>query len=165
MRRLSIMVLAGVLLVGLLAAPAAADRDPETGNLPHWSFVWLCGAEFGEPEVAEVPTGEWLDLGSGWGTATEAQRTQFLEAAIVEIERDGVPQEYTTSLFDFGDFFLARFVVFTEPGRAKVGQHWTLRPTFTEDHFDGQDIYTEGTVLECNRTVIWTPRGHFDFDG
>ena len=34
MRRLSISMLAGLLMVGLVAAPAAADRDYENGTFP-----------------------------------------------------------------------------------------------------------------------------------
>ena len=57
MRRLSISVLTALLLVGLVAARAAADRDIENGNFPHYSFVWGFGELVGFPEVFEVPTG------------------------------------------------------------------------------------------------------------
>ncbi len=164
MRRLSIAVLAGVLLVGLVAAPATADRDIGKGNLPHFTSVWLLGQLVGEPEVVEVPTGEWVRLGTGWFTATEAQRDDFVGKAIVEIECDGVPQEATLVFADFpGEGYLVAYQVLTEPGRAKVGQDWTVRVSLTEPHFDGWDWYPAGVVDEGNRTVVWIPRGQFQF--
>lgn len=164
MRRLSIAVLAGVLLAGLVAAPAAADRDVEHGNIPHYSFTWAFAFAAGfQPEVREVPTGEWIEFGGGWATWTEAQRDHFLETAIVEIGHDGVFQEVSPILREVdGDFpFRAFYGVLIEPGRAKTPQEWTMRFTFTEDHFDGEDWIPAGTVDEGTRIIVWTPRGQF----
>jgi hypothetical protein len=166
MRRLSISVLAALLLVGLVAAPAAADRDYENGNFPHYSFVFAFGVFFGEPDPLELPTGEWAEFGAGWGTVTADQRQHFLDTAIVEIERDGVPQDYGTypwfnddpeAEFPYGVSFLA----LTEPGKANTPQVWTYRTTFTEEHFDGEVTIPEGTIIEVSRTIVWVPRGQF----
>lgn len=164
MRRLSISMVAGLLLVGMVAAPAAADRDYENGNFPHYSFVFAFGEFVGQPEVRELPTGEWAEFGAGWGTVTEEQRDHFLETAIVEIERDGVPQDFETFLWfnEGGPFpYGASFLALTEPGKAKTPQEWTYRVTFTEDHFDGVYTIPEGTVDEVSRIIVWTPRGQF----
>ena len=45
-------MLAGVLLAGLVAAPAAADRDIDTGNIPHYSAVRAYEAFVGQPEIS-----------------------------------------------------------------------------------------------------------------
>jgi hypothetical protein len=166
MRRLSIAVLAGVLLAGLVAAPAAADRDVDNGNIPHYSFVWAAGTFLGAPLVRELPTGDWAEFGNGWGTVTEAQRAHFLETVKVEIERDGVLQDFSTSLFteEGAEFpFGVTFTVLIKPGAANTVQDWMMRWTFTEDHDDGSgfDPIPAGTVAEMPRTIVWTPRGQF----
>jgi hypothetical protein len=163
MRRRTIPILAALLLVGLVATPAAADRDFDNGNIPHYSWVWAAGALVGQPEVRELPTGDWAEFGSGWGTVTEAQRDHFVATVIVEIGRDGVLQKVEPALFELGGDFPVRafYTVLIEPGAAKTAQEWTYRMTFTEDHFDGEDWYLAGTVVEFNRTIVWTPRGQF----
>jgi hypothetical protein len=155
-----------VVLVGLVAAPASADRDVHNGNIPHYSFVYASGSFVGQPLVRELPTGDWAEFGGGWGTVTEDQWAQFLEAVIVEIERDGVPHDFSTELFtNEGEFFefAAGFTVLIEPGAAKTSEDWLMRWTFTEDHDDGSGDppIPAGTVWEMPRTIVWTPRGQF----
>ena len=153
MRRLSTSILAGLLLVGLVAAPAAADRTVENGNFPHYSFVYA-----GDPEVMELPTGEWAEFGAGWGTMTEAQRDDFVASTVVEIECDGVSQDVSLFLpFDT----LAYHSTLLEPGKAHSSQDCSIRATFIKDHWDGFDLYPKDTVLESTRTIVWIPRGQF----
>lgn len=165
MRRLIISILAGLLLAGLAAAPAAAERPFEKGNVPHESWVDPFGTFWGAPEVRELPTGEWADFGAGWGTVTEEQRDQFLDTVIVDVERDGVPQNVTPLLFfaDDAALFVATFHVLVEPGAVEKSQEWTMRWTFTEDHDDGSGLppILAGSVFEGTRTIVWTPRGQF----
>ena len=153
MRRLNIAVLAGLLLVGLVAAPAAADRTVENGNFPHYSFVYA-----GDPEDMELPTGEWAEFGAGWGTMTEAQRDDFVASTVVEIECDGVAR-YVSVFLPFDT--LAFHSTLLKPGKAHSSQECTIRATFIKDHFDGWDWYLEDTVLESTRTIVWIPRGQF----
>lgn len=162
MRRRTISILAGLLLVSLAATPAVADRDIDNGNFPHYSFAYWFGIYYEQPLVREVPTGEWVELGAGWGTMTEEQRDHFLETVIVEIERDGVLQDFTPTL-RIGDegVFGIRFDLLIEPGAANSPQEWLMTWTFTEDHFDGWDTIPAGTVWEMPRTIVWTPRGQF----
>lgn len=167
MKRLSTTVVAGLLLVGLVAAPAAADRSIESGQLPHFTFASFFGAEFeGQSEVVQVPTGEWVFMANGWGTVTEAQRDDFLATVIVEVELDGVSQPFDTVLFENDEPgalfpYIVGFEVLLNPGRVSVPEQWTLRWTFTEDHFDGLDWFPAGTVFEGRRTIVWTQRGLF----
>lgn len=53
---------------------ASRERPLERGAIPHFAFVAFAGALFGQSEVVQVPTGEWVTIGGGWGTATEEQR-------------------------------------------------------------------------------------------
>ena len=163
MRRLSVVVIAGLLLVGLVAAPAAADRNIENGNIPHYSFVYAFGIFVEQPEVRELPTGDWAEFGGGWGTATEELRQQFVDTVIVEITRDGVPQDFDTVFFinEYDDPAVA-FRVLIQPGRAKVPQDWLMTWEFTEEHDDGLgSVVPAGEFWEMPRTIVWTPRGQF----
>jgi hypothetical protein len=165
MRRRLLIILTGLVLIGSIAAPASAERTWELGNFPHKTWVHPC-APFCPAEVKELPTGEWADIGNAWATKTEAQRDHFVETVIVEIEGDGVVYgDISPYLFvrdtGFGDAFWAARAVLVHPGVPNETQYWTIRYTFTEDHFDGWDMYTAGTVLEQYRIVVWTPRGDF----
>jgi len=164
MQRRTIPILAALLLVGLVATPAAADRDPFTANFPHGSYALVTGELFGQPDVRELPTGEWAIVGAaGWGTMTAAQRDHFLETAVVEVYLDGVPQSNIgLYLLEGGQApYEVWFGRAEPPGAANSEQVWMTRVTFTEDHFDGWDIYPAGTVFEDDRTIHWTPRGQF----
>ena len=161
MRRITIVLLAGLLVVGLVAAPAAADRDPYTGNFPHGSWVGLQAELFGEPDVRELPTGEWARLFLGWEDATAPQREHFRDTVIVEFYRDGVLQSNIgMDLVDDEGSYRVFFDLAEPPGAANSEQVWMVRMTFTEDHWDGVS-WTEAGVYEDDRTIVWTPRGQF----
>lgn len=168
MRRLATSFLAAALLVGLVAQPATAKRpldglDPK-GATPQFSFIVWPGAEFGQSETVQVPTGEWVRVGNGWSTMTAEQLDQFLETVVVEIERDGEAQGVNPVLGAIPGINAAIFTVLVEPGPTYRPVEWTLRWTFTEDHFDGYATTPAGTVFEDSRTIVWTPRGTFPSD-
>jgi hypothetical protein len=164
MRRLATSFLAAALLVGLVAQPATARRPFGTGNIPHFTFVFFSGADFGQSEVVQVPTGEWVRLGGGWSTMTLEQLDHFLATVVVEIERDGAAQEVAPVVIPDPEFPFAFFPMTVEPGPADTPEVWTSTWTFTEDHFDGFEVTPAGTVMEWSRTVVWTPRGTFPSD-
>ncbi len=162
MKRLATPILAGLLLVGLVAQPALAERTPDTGNFPHYSRVFFPGAAFGQSEVVQVPTGEWVRLTDGWGTATVEQLEQFLATVIVEVELDGVPQPVTPVVNRDPEGPSVSFPYLLNPSAANVAQEWRMRWTFTEDHDDGYGaVIPAGTVFDDSRTIVWTPRGRF----
>lgn len=164
MKRLTISVVGGLVLAALIAPPVGAARPVDTGALPHSSFVAFFGVEFGQSEVVQVPTGDWVTLNGGWGTATAAQRQHFEDTVIVRIWRNGVPQPVTAvQLFFEGEEtpYIVTFPTLIKPGRTNVAEQWTVQWEFTEDHYDGIGVTPAGTVFEGSRTIVWTPRGRF----
>ena len=155
MRRLSIAVIAGLLVAGLVAAPAAADRDFDKGNFPHG--ITFVNPYFDGPE-AEVATGEWVGIWTAWGTATVDQTNEFLAVATVEIICDGAARN-VSQWSPVPTIVVSEALV--EPMPAGRTTECTSVTTFNDDHFDGSDLYVAGTVLEDTVTITAIPRGQF----
>lgn len=168
-RRLAVLIVAVLALAGLAAQPASAaegGKHSSKGNTTEISFL---GALHGHSEVVQVPTGEKVILSGGWATLTAEQRDQFVETAIVEVERNGVAQPFETGLrtdvsapnVPGGLLSYSDWSVTAHPQSPNEPEVWTLRITLTADHFDGSDLLPAGTVLQASRTIVWTQRGHF----
>ncbi len=94
---------------------------------------------------------------------TPEQRDHFADTVIVEAIHDGVAHRLSPTFLEVDDDFPYRafYGYLIKPGKAKTPQVWTLRFTFTEDHYDGEYTTPAGTVDEGSRTIVWTPRGQF----
>jgi len=161
MRRIVIAALVSLLMVGLIAAPAAADRADQ-GRFPHEQAVATYGEIFGQPDVRELATGDWAAvIPCRWGTATEEQRDDFFESVTVELYVDGVLQDGLVVWFFPAPTPYVVYFKELPPGAANKPVVVTSVVTFTKDHFDGWDWYPAGTVFEDDRTIVWTPRGQF----
>lgn len=157
MRRLSTAVIAGLLLVGLIAAPAAADRDFSHGNFPH-DITWI-NPHFDGPK-ADVVTGGWVGIWGAWMTATSEQMDEFLTVATFEIFCDGAARN-VSHWSPLPDEAIEIFEALVEPMPAGRTTECSTVITFTDDHYDGWDLIPEGTVLEDTVTITAVPRGQF----
>lgn len=173
--RLAVALVAVLLFVGLSAQAAEAKKGDGGAPGPHVTEIRFLGAlEGDQSEIVQVPTGEWVTIGQAWKETTAEKLDHFMSTVIVEVERNGVPHDFSTDIrtdvpdedWPGGQSSEVSYGVVVKPGPPHRPEVWTMRWTLTEDRvlFAGFPPFPAGSVLEASRTIVRTPRGQFPSD-
>jgi hypothetical protein len=159
MRKVFIIVVLVLLAVTALVSTGSEAKGPPKlppGIAPPDLRLFAFGANYGFPLMCEQSTGSWTEIYNAWGTQTVEQRQQFIDTVDIQATIDGKPVNYTLSLDSFDGVEAVFFTYYLTP--MSPGEHeFTMTLTFTEDHFDGVDLYPAGTVHTGSRVLVITP--------
>lgn len=140
-RRALLPVLLGTLLASAIAVPVQAAPEP--------SFIvtWVC---------AELNGGEWrvakksdVTMAYAWTTKSRRQSVKFLKRSTVELTVDGVAVSNADLLWSIpeqiptGDWVVRWTYKLGRLGPAN-SVDVNFRMTFSQDHWDGYDLYPAG---------------------
>lgn len=161
-KTLSIILLVLFVITALASTGAEARGTPylPPGISPPDLRLFAFGANYGFPYQCEQSTGSWTEIFNAWGTQTVEQRQHFIDTVDIQGTLDGKPLNYTLTLESYDDFEAVYFTYYLTP--LSPGEHeFTMTLTFTEDHFDGVDLYLAGTVHTGSRVLVITPKGQY----
>lgn len=134
------------------------------GQAKNVMVVNMWGTLIGLDEVREIPTGTWATVLWGWGCLTWDQVNDFLASTDYTWTIDGEPiSDYEMEFLEAAGLKTVMFTCNWHP--KQPGEYYLeLTVTFNEDHYDGFETFTAGTVMLAPRTILVTPRELYPLD-